>query len=370
MNGTRAWGRAALGPLLALACGCAGGAAPGDAAPRTREGELDAQLDRWSAAPGHEGVSASVVFADGGQWTGVAGNIGGSDLLREEHLIWVASITKTMTGALILQLADEGLLSLDDPLSRWLPPRAHADPAITLRQLLDHTNGLDNYTTSTALGAAVRADRGRVFTPDELLAFLGPPRFEPGTRTEYTNTSFLLLGQVAEAVTGRRVVDLYHQRLWDPLRLGEVFLPGQEPPAGPVAPALASTGGIVAPLDNMSVLSVGHSAFGVFSNARTIARWGHALFTGSVISAAMQQQMRTLVPAAGNIPGESGAGLGIRAYGYLGRTQFGHSGGATYGSSLLLHDPSTRVTVAVLMNQGAGAEHFTLAPALLEIATR
>jgi hypothetical protein len=76
------------------------------------------------------------------------------------------------------------------------------------------------------------------------------------------------------------------------------------------------------------------------------------------------------VPAAGNIPGDTGAGLGIRSYQYLDRTQFGHSGGSGMGRRLLLHDPDTGVTVAVVMNQGQGAEHFVLAPQLLAIATR
>jgi CubicO group peptidase (beta-lactamase class C family) len=120
----------------------------------------------------------------------------------------------------------------------------------------------------------------------------------------------------------------------------------------------------------MSLLTIGNSALGLLSNARTMARWGHELFAGTVLSARGQEEMRTLVPAAGNIPGESGAGLGIRGYAYLGRTQLGHSGGAPLGSSLLLHDPSTRVTVVVIMNQGQGADHFSLAPGLLEIATR
>lgn len=361
---------AALG-LLALA-GCGGSSATSrreQAAPPTRMQELQAALDGWAAAPGHEGVSASVVFADGTQWTSVAGTAGGSQPLLPEHLIWIASLTKTMTGALVLQLADESRLALDDPLSRWLAPPAHVDPKITLRQLLNHTNGLDNYTASPALAAAVAADPARVFTADELLGFLGPAHFAPGARAEYTNTAFILLGQIAEAVTGRSIVDLYHERLWDPLRLTEIFLPGHEAPAGPVAPALSSTG-IVAPLSQMSRLSAGHSAAGLMSNARTMARWGRELFAGRVLSARMQQEMRTLVPAAGNIPGESGAGLGIRAYSYLGRTQFGHSGGSAFGSSLLLHDPATGVTVVVLMNQGQGADHFSLAPSLLEVAAR
>jgi D-alanyl-D-alanine carboxypeptidase len=361
-------GSLAAAALAATMAGCGGGGgARCDTTALSLREQLKAAIDSWAATAGHEGVSASVVFPDGSQWTGVAGNVGGSAPLLPEHLIWVASLTKTMTGAIILQLADENALDLDDPLSRWLPARPNVDPAITLRQLLNHTNGLDNYTNSEALSAAAAAAPTKVFTANELLAFIGPPHFPPGTRTEYTNTAFVLLGQVAEAVTGRSIVDLYHRRLWDPLGLTEIFLPGYEPPAGPVAPAL-SAAGVVAPLDHLSLLSTGNSAFGLLSNARTLARWGNQLFTGHVISDLMQQQMRTLVPAAGNIPGESGAGLGIRSYDYLGRTEIGHSGGCPYGSSLLLHDPETRVTVVVLMNQGQGADHYTLAPRLLEIA--
>jgi len=331
--------------------------------------ELEAAIQDWAAVPGHEGVSASVVFADGSQWSSAAGTAGGSVPLHEEDLIWIASLTKTMTGAVILQFADEGRLSLDDPLSRWLPARRYVDPAITLRQLLNHTNGLDNYTASAALGSAAAADPGHVFTSDELLSFIGPPHFARGARTEYTNTAFVLLGQVAEAVTGRAIVDLYHERLWGPLRLSEIFLPGHEAPAGPIAAALSASG-VVAPLEHVSLLSLGNSAWGLFSNARTLARWGHELFAGHVVSERLQREMRTLVPAAGNIPGESGAGLGIRSYDYLGRQQLGHSGGSPYGSSLLLYDLASGVTVVVLMNQGQGADHFVLAPRLLEIATR
>ncbi len=327
---------------------------------------LQGAIDAWARTPGHRGVSASVVLANGAQWSGVAG-IAGDAPLRDDQLIAVASITKTMTGAVILQLVDDGLLRLDDPIDRWLSPREHVDPAITIRQLLNHTNGLANYTASPALGAAIAADPQHVFTPDELLGFVGPPRFAPGTATEYTNTAFLLLGAIAERATGRAIVDLYHQRLWAPLGLTHIFLPGYEEPPSAVATAYAGTAAI-APLERLSLLSVGYSAFGLLSNARTIASWGRALFLGNLLSSDMQAAMRTLVPAAGNIPGESGAGLGIRAYGYLDRSQFGHSGGATLGSSLLLFDPESGVTVAVIMNQGSGAQHFELAPRLLAIA--
>lgn len=328
---------------------------------------LQAALEEWATTAGHHGVSASVIFRDGSQWHGVAGRSEADVPLAPDHLIQVASITKTMTAAVILQLVDEGVLRLDDPLDRWLPPRQYIDGAITLRQLLNHTSGVANYTGTAALRAVIAADAARVFTPDELLAFVGPPGAAPGTLTQYTNTSFLLLGLVAEHATGRPIVELYRQRLWAPLDLQEIFMPGLEEPPRPVAHAL-STVGIIDPLAQMSVLSIGHSAFGLLASARDVARWGHALFTAGVISPEMQAAMRELVPAAGSIPGESGAGLGIRSYGYFDRVQYGHSGGAAYGSSLLIHDPTRGVTVVVVMNQGQGAEHFELAPRLLQIA--
>ncbi|MEZ5420260.1 MAG: serine hydrolase [Vicinamibacterales bacterium] len=358
-------------PALAPRSTPSPGAASGDEAPEVPPALVDAlarELEEWARVPGHRGVAASIVLADGAQWAGAAGWAADGEPMRADHLVGIASITKTMTAAVILQLVDEGVVQLDDPLERWLDPLPHVPPAITVRQLLNHTNGLDNYTASAALGAALAADPLHVFTPDELLGFIGPPRFMPGERTEYTNTAFLLLGQLAERATGRSIVELYRQRLWAPLGLEGVFMPGVDEPPAPVAAALGRTGVVVDPLAQVGLLSIGQSAFGLFADAATVARWGRALFTGTVISAERQEEMRTLVPAAGNIPGESGAGLGIRGYQYLERQQYGHSGGMSLGSSLLLFDPESGVTVAVAANQGANAGHFALAPALLAAA--
>lgn len=330
--------------------------------------ELQAALEGWAAAPGHHGVSASVILADGARWAGVAGWAGEGEPLEPFHLIQIASITKTMTAAIVLQLVDEGVLRLDDPIRRWLADRPNVDPGITIRQLLHHTAGLANYTGTRELSVAIAADPARIFTPDELLAFVGPPVAPPGADAVYTNTAFVLLGLVAEQATGRGMVDLYRQRLFSPLDLQEIFMPGLEEPPRQVAPALSSSGLLVAPLDRMSLVSIGWSAFGLMASARDVARWGHALFTGQVVSDEMQAAMKELVPAAGNIPGETGVGLGIRSYAYFDRVQLGHSGGAAFGSSLLLHDVETGVTVVVVMNQGQGAQHFLLAPRLLEIA--
>lgn len=364
--------RHSRGPSLvvALLCGvvvAAQSPAPPSSVPERLAASLQRALVDWAAVAGHRGVTAAIVLPDGARWTGAAGRAADGEAMRPEHLVGIASITKTMTGAVILQLVDEGVVRLDDPIERWLEPIANVPPAITVRQLLNHTNGLSNYTLSAALGAALEADPSRAFTVDELLAFVGPPRFAPGERTEYTNTAFLLLGRVAERATGRPILDLYRQRLWRPLGLTGVFLPNVEEPPGPVAAAVGPAG-VVDPLTQVALLSIGQSAFGLYADAATVAAWGHALFAGEVLSTERQTAMRELVPAAGNIPGESGAGLGIRGYGYLDRTQYGHSGGMALGSSLLLFDPESGVTVVVLMNQGQNAAHFTLAPRLLALA--
>ncbi len=330
---------------------------------------LQQALDRWAGAPGHRGVTAAVVLKDGTRWIGAAGLARVDEPMRAEHLVGIASITKTMTAALVLQLVDEGVLRLDDPVDRWLDPHAHVPVAITIRQLLNHTNGLANYTTHPALGAAIDADPAHHFTADELLAFVGPPLFPAGERTEYTNTAYLLLGGILERATGRQLIELYRDRLWRPLGLTGVFMPGADVPPGPVA-AAEGRAGEVSPLEHMSLLTIGHSAFGLFADAATVASWGHAFFTGQVVSAERQLEMRTLEPAAGNIPGETGVGLGIRGYAYLDRQQYGHSGGMALASSLLLFDPELGITVAVLMNQGQNAGHFVLAPQLLAIAGR
>lgn len=334
--------------------------------------DLQAALDRWAEAPDHRGVSAAVILAGGSEWVSTAGIEGTGKPLEATHLIWIASITKTMTGSVILSLAEEGILGLDDPISRWLDEMENVDPEITIRQLLNHTNGLANYTKHPRLGAIITAAPGHAFTAKELISYVGPMAFERGERTQYTNTSFVLLGMVAEAAAGQPITKLYHQRLWGPLNLTEIFLPGLEKPAGPVARAWVGAPPDqqeLDPLEMTSLITIGNSGFGLFSNARTVARWGRALFTGQVFGEEIRAEMLKFVPAAGNIRGESGAGLGIRKYSYLEREQWGHSGGSPLGSSLMLYDPDTGVTIAVIMNQGSSARHFALAPRLLEIVT-
>jgi CubicO group peptidase (beta-lactamase class C family) len=118
---------------------------------------------------------------------------------RADTYFRIASNTKTMTAAVIMQLAQESKLSLDDPVSKYVPGVPNGNN-ITLAELLEMRSGLYNYSNAPEISASMHHDPTRVWSPAELLAiaFAHPPNFPPGTDFEYNNTNYLLLSLVAE----------------------------------------------------------------------------------------------------------------------------------------------------------------------------
>ena len=140
----------------------------------------------------------------------------------------IASNTKTMTAAVIVQLAQEGKLSLGDPVSKYVPGVPNGDN-ITIAELLEMRSGLYNYTDAPELSASIDRDPTKVWTPDELLAiaFARPANSPPGTAYEYNNTNYALLGLVAEKVDGRPLATAMQDRLFAPLGMTEHHAPRQ-----------------------------------------------------------------------------------------------------------------------------------------------
>ena len=138
----------------------------------------------------------------------------------------IASNTKTMTAAVILQLAQEGKLSLDDPVSKYVPGVPNGDN-ITIAELLKMRSGLYNYDDDPEFWAILDRDPTKVWTPAEVLAiaFKHPPNFPPGTGFEYTNTNYALLGLIAEKVDGKPLASCLQDRLFGPLGLKDTLLP-------------------------------------------------------------------------------------------------------------------------------------------------
>ena len=189
---------------------------------------LEPLLAAKIAQLGTPGAAVSVTIPGKGTWTksfGVSDRATGTPMSAENHTR-IGSVTKTMTAAVVLQLVDEGLVKLDEPIATYLQGVPNGE-MITVRQLLNMTSGLANTTESDAFNQSLDADTTKTFSVREVLqyAFDEPPLFAPGAQFYYTNTNYDLLGELAEKVTGVGLPELFTTRLFQPLGMTESSLP-------------------------------------------------------------------------------------------------------------------------------------------------
>ncbi len=128
------------------------------------------------------GASTSVVLPDGSVHNIVAGISHDSVAVRPDMLFATGSITKNIVAALVLRLAEEGLLSLEDSLHKWLPPHQKIDSNITIRQMLGHTSGIFMFWDNQKLWDDLIKYRDSLFSPEVVLTYLKDPHFRPGYR--------------------------------------------------------------------------------------------------------------------------------------------------------------------------------------------
>lgn len=376
MRGSRTtpWPACAVLTLAAVLAACGEAAVAPEVGPALAD-SLQAALDEVSAASGVVGAQAAVIIPGIGTWTGVYGRSGAVTAMRPDLAVPVGSVAKTVVSGLVLHLVDRGLVRLDDTVGALLPPLPNVPPAVTVRQLLQNTSGIASFSSGAGFTDSLAADRDRRWTAPEIVArFVGPPEFAPGTSWRSSNTGYLLGAMIAEAVTGETLADLYGQALYGPLDLGEMFHPGTEPARAPTAEAWTGPAG--GPLVSFTRMYDGPSfqtgrwPLALVVSARSLARWGEALFT-DFLGPAVRAEMLTAVDDDGGIPNQVGAGVGVRKFDFLGRTQWGHSGTTAGGSGMLLWDEASGIVVALTYNQNGGSHrssHFTLAPRLLALA--
>lgn len=307
-------------------------------------------------------VPGAVIFVQsartGGAWTNA---LGISDLATQTPInadlhFRIGSITKTFTGTVILQLADEGKLRLDDPVAKYqpeVPNGAH----ITIRELLNMTSGLYNYSEDADFQQEYIQQPEKVWTPQELLAisFKHPAYFAPGQNIHYSNTNFILLGLMIEQVTKHPAEFEFQQRIFAPLGMNDTLLPARTSFALPTpyahGYAFPDTLGLPAGklLDVTSWNpSWGWTAGAAISTLHDLRIWARALATGTLLSAAMQRQRLTWVPFTGSIPlwSSSRYGLAIASFDQL----IGHNGDLPGYQSFEGYTPASGDTVVVLTN--------------------
>jgi CubicO group peptidase (beta-lactamase class C family) len=152
------------------------------------------------------------------------------------------AVAISYVSTLLLQLVDEGKVSLDDKVSTWLPYVPHSD-LVTLGQLAQMTSGYPDYVLgATEFDAAIYADPFRRWTPEELIASATakPLLYEPGTNWNYAHTNYVILGLALEKITGKRMTDLMQERVLGPLGLTNTTDPGTAAIAEPALHAFSS----------------------------------------------------------------------------------------------------------------------------------
>ena len=182
---------------------------------------IEQQGQQWKIP----GVSAAVVLPDGTTWLGVSGKSSDSEAMDSAMLFGLASVSKTYIAALVVQLEAEGLLSVDDPIGKWLLELGRIDRNIPIRLLLNHTSGLYRYQQKPEFYTAILTQPERLWKPQEiLLEMLGEPECQPGQCFGESAMDYVLLGMVIEKATGSTVSSQLTGRFFKPLGLVDTFL--------------------------------------------------------------------------------------------------------------------------------------------------
>ena len=310
---------------------------------------------------------------------------------RADTYFRIASNTKTMTAAVIMQLAQEGKLSLSEPISKYVPGVPSGD-TITLAELLEMRSGLYNYTDAPEFSATLDRDPAKVWTLKELLtiSFKNPPDFPPGTAYRYCNTNYALLGLFAEKVDGKPLAEIMQSRLFKPLDLHNTLLPAATantipkpfshgylygstsvalvgtPPYSPdfIAAARAEK---VLPHDYINLNhSFAAAAGGVISTANDLATWIRGLVAGRVLNPAYQRRwLESLKPEDPGKPNGQQYGYGIAQMRWGPNAVYFHGGETPGYNSFIGYDPANQMTLVVWTNLPVSLDMAPTANALM-----
>lgn len=285
-----------------------------------------------------DNVSASLYISDRCYWEGAAGVIGQDPgvPVDSDTIYAFGSITKNFVAGIVLQLADEEKLDLDDPLSNWLPKIQNIDPNITVRQLLNHGSGLSGYHNNNRYWAELAANPDRVWQPEETLQYERPPQGVDANPQYYSNTNYILLGLIVEAITGNSLSQELQNRITDPLHLDSTYLPLHDFKPGQWADRT---------MLSISRFSSTWAAGAIASIPRDIAKWTQTLHSGNFLQPATLEAMRITHPR--RISGtEIPMGLGVWKLGGEKFVAWGHGGRFKPFLSATYYIPELGISVA------------------------
>lgn len=313
-------------------------------------GSLQDVLDRRAQQLGAPGATMAVIV-DGR--TVFAGSTGKADLAQDEPMVVdervrLGSLTKPFTAAVVLQLADEGAWTLDDPIDTWVEGVPNGG-SIAIHHLLSHTSGLADYADLDRYWA--QADQP--WTRQELLelTYEESPVSSPGSNWHYSNSGYIVLALAAEQATGESWEALVTERIVNALGLEHT----EVIPSGNRARGYATNEetGVFEDQTDHAHSDNSWAAGTLVSTAPDVALFAHALMTGGLVAEETVVAMSRRVELPG---GEYRYGLGVGIDAYELGWSIGHQGKAVGYASSWSHRPELDTTIAVMMNTSdAGA---------------
>ena len=302
-------------------------------------------LDSVRLATGLKGASLAVLVPEQGLFTAVTGISTPGLPITTAMRFGIASCTKLFIATAMTKLQEAGVLSLDDHLYQWLPSYPNVDPTTTIRQLLSHQSGICNWEDNTTLINLMMSDTNHFWTPQEILAYVGPPYFAPGHGFSYSNTNYLLAGMVIEAATGGSWVQTLHDLIFNPLMMDSTFVGAFEPRNGPIAAEWLTNSLVILNPPMTGECSLGNASGAIFSTAQEMAEWYNSLFSGLVVSDAMLKEITDFEPT-------SLYGLGLEEGIYKNHLSYYHGGAMLGYRSEIWYDLQTRAVICLLANDG------------------
>jgi D-alanyl-D-alanine carboxypeptidase len=341
-------------------------------------------LDAKRAEYGAPGALAALVRDGERTWASSGVADVGDTPITESARFRIASITKPIVAALVVDAVDRGEVSLDAIVGELLPGVLRPDPPVTVRQLLDHTSGIFDETNSITSEEDLLADIARldptlraeaeairqkalageqVIAPDRLMVALSETHeryFMPGSGHHYSNTNYQLAAMVLEAVTGKPLGALLAARVVEPLRLSLTTI--APPDLG--SPELrgygtsATDGSLVDLTDDLSLFGNGGNG-GIISTADELLAMLRAIVSGELLPAGLVAEMKK--------PSREYYGLGLATYRLTCGTFYGHEGGVNGTASIAIvsDDGADGVVIALNLRSGEDPRLPALADAML-----
>jgi D-alanyl-D-alanine carboxypeptidase len=266
-----------------------------------------------------------------------------------ETVYRLGSITKQFTALAIMQLAEQGKLSVDDELTRFLPDYPTAGHKVTVHQLLNHTSGIKSYTSLKDFFKRARQD----FKHEELLALFQnePFDFEPGAKWSYNNSGYYLLGMIIEKASGKSYAQYLEENIFRPLGMSATRYGQTRPLIRHRAAGYKISDGKLANDDPLSMDAPG-AAGALVSNVLDLIKWHLALEAGDLVSSASYDAMYRASKLADGTMQPYGYGWGLGEI--AGHRKLSHGGGINGFSTMIARYPADRLAVIVLSNT-AGA---------------